>query len=53
LTQAFWSVVHSELSAEERRLLLRFITGTDRLPAAGCEALSIEVIQNNINSTRM
>ena len=46
LSQAFWSVVHSELSAKERRLLLRFITGTDRLPAAGCEALSVEVSQD-------
>lgn len=40
--QAFWSVVQSELSPEERRLLLLFITGTDRLPEAGCETLSIE-----------
>lgn len=41
--QAFWSVVRSELSWEERRLLLLFITGTDRLPEAGSETLSIEV----------
>ncbi|CAM9625574.1 unnamed protein product, partial [Hapterophycus canaliculatus] len=42
LREAFWSVVHSELSSEERRLLLLFITGTDCLPEAGCETLSIE-----------
>lgn len=41
--QAFWGVVQSELSPEERRLLLLFITGTERLPEAGCETLSIEV----------
>ncbi|CAM9591806.1 unnamed protein product [Scytosiphon promiscuus] len=44
LREGFWSVVHSELSAEERRLLLLFITGTDRLPEAGCETLSIEIL---------
>ncbi|CAN0318237.1 unnamed protein product, partial [Ectocarpus sp. 13 AM-2016] len=42
--QAFWSVVQIELSPEERRRLLLFITGTDRLPEAGCETLSIEVL---------
>lgn len=36
-------MVCSELSSEERRLLLLFITGTGRLPEAGCETLSIEV----------
>lgn len=41
--QVFWSVVRSQLSSEERRLLLLFITGTDRLPETGCETLSIEV----------
>ncbi|CAN0532101.1 unnamed protein product, partial [Ectocarpus sp. 12 AP-2014] len=41
---AFWSVVQIELSPEERRRLLLFITGTDRLPEAGCETLSIEVL---------
>ena len=45
LVQAFWSVVCSNLSPEERRLLLLFITGTDRLPEPGCETLSIEVRQ--------
>ncbi|CAM9110918.1 unnamed protein product [Ectocarpus fasciculatus] len=43
LHEAFWSVVQSELSPEERRRLLLFITGTDRLPEAGCETLSIEI----------
>lgn len=41
--QAFWGVVQEDLSAEERRKLLLFITGTDRLPEASCEDLSIEV----------
>ncbi|CAM9322479.1 unnamed protein product, partial [Ectocarpus sp. 8 AP-2014] len=43
LHEAFWSVVQIELSPEERRRLLLFITGTDRLPEAGCETLSIEI----------
>jgi len=52
--QAFWWVVQSELSPEERRLLLLFITGTERLPEAGCETLSIEVGNqwNNYSSIR-
>lgn len=51
--QAFWSVVCSELSSEERRLLLLFITGTDRLPEAGCETLSIEVRGNKALRLRL
>lgn len=46
-------MVCSELSSEERRLLLLFITGTDRLPEAGCETLSIEVRGNKALLVRL
>ena len=46
-------MVCSELSSEERRLLLLFITGTDRLPEAGCETLSVEVRGNKALLVRL
>ncbi|CAM9765898.1 unnamed protein product, partial [Choristocarpus tenellus] len=42
LSQAFWNVVQHELSPSQRRDLLLFITGLDRLPPPGVETLSIE-----------
>ncbi|CAM9976610.1 unnamed protein product [Ascophyllum nodosum] len=43
LREALWRVIQEELSAQERRRLALFITGTDFLPEKGCETLSIEI----------
>lgn len=43
LRRALWTVVDQQLNADERRALLDFVTGIDRVPAAGIERLTISM----------
>jgi len=49
----FWQVVHAQLSLEEQKLLLRFVTGSDRAPVGGLAALSILVTREGADSYRL
>jgi hypothetical protein len=43
LRAALWSVIETQLTAAERRALLCFVTGIDRVPASGVERLAISM----------
>ena len=47
----FWSVVHA-LPEEEKRKLLQFTTGTDRVPVGGLSKLKMIVARNGPDSDR-
>ena len=49
----FWQVVHDKLSLEDHKLLLRFITGSDRAPIGGLAALSIHITREGPDSFRL
>ncbi|RUS72176.1 hypothetical protein EGW08_020071 [Elysia chlorotica] len=48
----FWSVVHG-LVEEEKRKLLQFTTGTDRVPVGGLSQLKMIVARNGPDSDRL
>jgi ubiquitin-protein ligase E3 A len=47
----FWNVVH-EYTPEQKRQLLHFITGSDRVPLKGLSHLPIIVQRNGVDSDR-
>ncbi|KAI9611099.1 hypothetical protein H4Q26_008948 [Puccinia striiformis f. sp. tritici PST-130] len=47
--QYFWSVVNS-FDFEDQKKLLRFITGTDRIPATGISRLTLKISKSTQNS---
>jgi hypothetical protein len=49
----FWQVVHTQLSLEEQKLLLRFVTGSDRAPIGGLGALSVLLTREGPDSGRL
>ena len=51
--RALWSVVHTQLSLEEQKLLLRFVTGSDRAPIGGLGALSVLITRDGPDSGRL
>jgi len=48
----FWEVVH-EMSIEEQRRLLKFTTGSDRVPVGGLAKLKLIIAKNGDNSERL
>ncbi|XP_074032271.1 ubiquitin protein ligase E3A isoform X2 [Leptinotarsa decemlineata] len=48
----FWSVVHS-LSLEDKRRLLQFATGSDRVPIGGLSKLKMVIAKNGPDSDRL
>uniref|UniRef100_A0A7S2S0T5 HECT-type E3 ubiquitin transferase n=2 Tax=Rhizochromulina marina TaxID=1034831 RepID=A0A7S2S0T5_9STRA len=48
----FWSVVH-RLDEEEKRLLLKFATGSDRAPINGLASLTFVISKNGPDSDRL
>ncbi|XP_045036552.1 ubiquitin-protein ligase E3A isoform X2 [Daphnia magna] len=50
--QHFWSVVH-ELSVEDKRRLLQFTTGSDRVPVGGLGRLKLIIARNGADSDRL
>lgn len=48
----FWEVVH-DLPEEERRKLLQFTTGTDRVPVGGLAKLKLIIARNGPDSDRL
>jgi ubiquitin-protein ligase E3 A len=51
--RALWSVVHTQLSLTEQKLLLRFVTGSDRAPIGGLGALSVLITREGPDSGRL
>jgi len=50
--QQFWSVVH-RFTEEEKRLLLKFATGSDRAPINGLASLTFVISKNGSDSERL
>ncbi|XP_057670032.1 ubiquitin-protein ligase E3A isoform X1 [Diorhabda carinulata] len=48
----FWSVVHA-LSLEDKRKLLQFTTGSDRVPIGGLSRLKLVIAKNGPDSDRL
>ncbi|KAG5888353.1 hypothetical protein JTB14_020753 [Gonioctena quinquepunctata] len=48
----FWSIVHS-LSLEDKRRLLQFTTGSDRVPIGGLSRLKLVIAKNGPDSDRL
>lgn len=48
----FWRVV-AELSQQQQRRLLRFITGSDRVPAGGVQNIGLKIIPNGDDDLRL
>lgn len=48
----FWRIV-AELTQEQQRRLLRFITGSDRVPAGGVQNIGLKIIPNGDDDSRL
>lgn len=48
----FWEVVH-EMSVEEKRRLLQFATGSDRIPVGGMAKLHFIIARNGTDSDKL
>lgn len=48
----FWTVVH-EFSDEQKKLLLSFTTGSDRVPVGGLGKLAFVIARNGTDSDRV
>ncbi|KAI8882997.1 hypothetical protein K501DRAFT_285580 [Backusella circina FSU 941] len=49
----FWSVVHNDLSLDQKRKLLLFVTASDRVPVGGLKELSFYIQRNGPDSDRL
>ncbi|CEG68737.1 hypothetical protein RMATCC62417_04941 [Rhizopus microsporus] len=49
----FWSVVHHDLTAEQKRQLLLFVTASDRVPVGGLKELTFYIQRNGPDSDRL
>lgn len=52
VVKAFWAFVE-EMSEEEQINLLKFVTGNDRLPIGGAEALNFTIMKNGCDTERL
>ncbi|KAF0303632.1 Ubiquitin-protein ligase E3A [Amphibalanus amphitrite] len=49
----FWRVVHDDMSDDDRRRLLEFTTGSDRVPVGGLRKLKLIIARNGPDSERL
>ncbi|CDH57609.1 probable e3 ubiquitin-protein ligase hectd2-like [Lichtheimia corymbifera JMRC:FSU:9682] len=49
----FWSIVHNDMTSEQRRKLLFFVTASDRVPVGGLKELTFVVQRNGPDSDRL
>jgi len=48
----FWEIIH-EMSDEQKRLFLRFVTGSDRIPIGGMSKLKFAIARNGADSDKL
>lgn len=48
----FWSVVHHDLTNEQKKKLLLFVTASDRVPVGGLKELTFYIQRNGPDSER-
>ena len=51
--QRFWRVVHEDMGDEDRRRLLEFTTGSDRVPVGGLSKLKLIIARNGPDTDRL
>eukprot|EP01006_Ploeotia_vitrea_P029217 TRINITY_DN61800_c0_g1_i1.p1 TRINITY_DN61800_c0_g1~~TRINITY_DN61800_c0_g1_i1.p1 ORF type:complete len:928 (+),score=117.86 TRINITY_DN61800_c0_g1_i1:78-2861(+) len=49
----FWDIVHNEFTHEDRKGLLKFSTGSDRVPIKGLKDMLFVIIKNGDDSDRL
>lgn len=49
----FWSVVHHDLTNDQKKQLLLFVTASDRVPVGGLKELSFYIQRNGPDSDRL
>ncbi|KAI1317677.1 hypothetical protein EDD11_007983 [Mortierella claussenii] len=53
LMQEFWEIVHEDLSVDQHKQLLVFVTGSDRVPIRGLKDLMFVIQRNGPDSDRL
>jgi hypothetical protein len=53
LIKEFWEIVHQDLSPEQHKQLLVFVTGSDRVPIRGLKDLMFVIQRNGPDSDRL
>ncbi|KAF9559899.1 hypothetical protein EC968_006422 [Mortierella alpina] len=53
LIKEFWQIVHEEMTAEQHKQLLVFVTGSDRVPIRGLKDLMFVIQRNGPDSDRL
>ncbi|KAF9432420.1 hypothetical protein BGZ76_010835 [Entomortierella beljakovae] len=53
LIREFWEIVHQDLSPEQHKQLLVFVTGSDRVPIRGLKDLMFVIQRNGPDSDRL
>ena len=53
LIKEFWEIVHEDLSPEQHKQLLVFVTGSDRIPIRGLKDLMFVIQRNGPDSDRL
>ncbi|KAF9374316.1 putative E3 ubiquitin-protein ligase HTD2, partial [Mortierella sp. AD011] len=53
LIKEFWEIVHEDMSAEQHKQLLVFVTGSDRVPIRGLKDLMFVIQRNGPDSERL
>lgn len=53
LIKEFWEVVHQDLTPEQHKQLLVFVTGSDRVPIRGLKDLMFVIQRNGPDSDRL
>ncbi|KAG0227154.1 hypothetical protein BGW42_003125 [Actinomortierella wolfii] len=53
LMQDFWDIVHNEMTTEQHKQLLAFVTGSDRVPIRGLRDLVFVIQRNGPDSDRL
>jgi len=48
----FWEIVHNEFTEDKKKLLLQFVTGSDRVPIGGLSKLKLIITRNGPDSDR-
>ncbi|KAI8063862.1 hypothetical protein BC940DRAFT_99291 [Gongronella butleri] len=49
----FWSIVHVDMTAEQKHKLLLFVTASDRIPVGGLKELTFVIQRNGPDSDRL
>ncbi|CAO3641871.1 unnamed protein product [Cunninghamella echinulata] len=53
LIKDFWSIVHYDLTFEQKKKLLYFVTASDRIPVGGLKELTFVIQRNGPDSDRL